>query len=250
MNQNNSVKITAIIAGTVILIAFIGLYLLQGFMPTGKDTISAQGYSSLNVNPDLVTIHFNVETNGTTAKEAKDANSKIIEKLNSDLIALGLNKEEIQTSGFNIYEDIVWEKDKTVSRGYKASHQIEVVLNTSETGMISSVIDVGVDSGALLSWIDFELSPKLQSEYKAQALKEAGEDAKLQAGAIAEGVGKRLGDLVSVSTSDFYYSPWNVYSSRGGEIAMDVAEAKMAVTNIVPGSQDVSARVTVVYKIK
>jgi predicted transposase YbfD/YdcC len=41
------------------------------------------------------------------------------------------------------------------------------------------VIDSGVDAGALLQYINFELSNDKQNEYKAQALREAGEDAKV-----------------------------------------------------------------------
>jgi len=249
MSQNNSVKITWIIAGTVLILALLVVGLFFSLMPASGNTISAQGYSSLKVDPDLVTIYFNIETRGVTAKEAKDANSEILRKMNLALILAGIEKSNIQTQGLNIYEDIVWERDRPVDKGYKASHQIKVVLNASESGLIANVIDVGVDSGALLSWINFELSPRLQSQYKAKALKLAGEDAKLQATAMAEGVEKKLGRLISVSTSDFYYQPWKIYSTRG-EVVMDAIEAKSAVTNIVPGSQDVSARVTVVYKIK
>lgn len=251
MSQNNSVKITGIIAGTIVLITLIWLFALQGLIPQGN-TISAQGYSSLKVNPDLVTVYFNIETKGTTAKEAKDANSEILERMNLALILIGIEKSNIQTQGLQIYEDQVWENDRMVSKGYKASHQIKIVLNISESGLIADVIDAGVDSGALLGYINFNLTPAKQSEFKAQALRLAGEDAKLQATAMAEGVEKRLGSLVSVSTSDFYYQPWNIYSARGemSTMAMDASEAKLAVTNIVPGSQDVSARVTVVYKIR
>lgn len=251
MSQNNSVKITAIIAGTLIFISLVLIYALQGFMPNGSNVISAQGYSSLEVSPDLVTIYFNIETKGTTAKEANSANSVILEEFNTALILVGIEKSNIQTLGLNVYEDTAWENNKLVSKGFKASHQLKIVLNTSESSLIADVIDAGVNSGALLSYINFELTPAKQSEYKAEALRLAGEDAKLQATAMAEGVGKNLGRLVSVSTSDFYYQPWNIYSSRSGDMAAyDVAEAKLAVTNIVPGSQDVSARVTVAYKIR
>jgi uncharacterized protein YggE len=136
------------------------------------------------------------------------------------------------------------------SYGYKASHQIKIVLNTSSTSLISDVIDAGVDSGAMLGWINFELSTKLQNEYKAQALREAGQDARTKGEAIAEGLGKRLGALVSVSTSDFNYQPWNVYSSKEGGMVADASQAKLAVTNIQPGTQEVSAQISVVYKIR
>jgi uncharacterized protein YggE len=123
-------------------------------------------------------------------------------------------------------------------------------MDSSETSKIGEVVDSGVDAGALLQWINFELSNDKQNEYKAQALKEAGQDAKTKATAIAEGLGKRLGDIVSISTSDWGYSPWNLYTASYGGMREDVAMAKQATTNIQPGTQEVTGYVSVVYKIR
>jgi uncharacterized protein len=252
MSEKNAVRITIIISATIIILTLIIGGFFIGFRPVSGNTISAQGYSSLRASPDLVTVHFNIETKGLTAKEAKDANLAIVEKLNLELTRLGIEKRNIQTQSINIYEDQVWEKDRMIKLGYKATHQIKIVLDTNESELISLVIDKGVDSGALISYINFELSPIRQSEYKSEALKLAGEDAKLQAIAIAEGVEKRLGRLVSVSNSDFYYQPWNIYSVKEDRVtsAIDISEAKLAITNISPGDQNIDARVVVIYKIK
>jgi uncharacterized protein YggE len=248
--MEKSVKITLIIVTALVVLALIGTFTIMQLTNLGSNRITTQGYSTINVNPDLVTIFFNIETNGTSAKEAKDSNSLVSDKLVGEMLKLGFDKEEIQTQSLNIYEDQRWENDRMKSYGYKASHQIKIVLNTSSTSLIGDVIDAGVDSGAMLGWINFELSTKLQNEYKAQALKEAGEDAKTKGEAIAEGLGKRLGALVSVSTSDFNYQPWNVYSAREGGMVADAVQAKVAVTNIQPGTQEVSAQISVVYKIR
>ena len=91
------------------------------------------------------------------------------------------------------------------------------------------------------------MSTAKQNEYKAQALKEASEDAKIKAEAIASGLGKTVGKLVSVSSNEFNYQPWPLYNSMAGSTA---ADAKVATTNIQPGQQDVSASVTVVYALR
>ncbi len=251
MSENNSVKIAGIVAVAIIVLALLGYFSLNGIMNANAKTIDAQGYASIKVNPDLVTVYFNAETQGQTATEAKDANSEIVDKMVTSLLKLGIDREEIQTQGFNVYEDQVWENNKYVSKGYKASHQIKVVLNTSATSLIADVIDAGVDSGAMLSYINFELSTEKQNDYKAQALKLAGEDARTKANAIAEGLGMKVGSLVSVSTSDYNYQPWNLYSARA-EISAgaNAQDAKIATTNIVPGSQEVTANLNVVYKLK
>ena len=64
-------------------------------------------------------------------------------------------------------------------------------------------------------------------------------------------LGKKVGDVVSISTSDFNYYPWQMYQSSG---AMDLAssnmEAKRIATSITPSDQDINAQVTVVFRLK
>lgn len=250
--MEKSVKITLIVAVTVLLaIGIIGFGFYKVVNPVSGQVISVDGSSTIKVTPDLVTIHFNVETNGSDAKIAKDANAVIMGELITSMIKLGFDRKDIKTESLNIYPWTEWDGRKSVDKGYKASHQVTVVLNTSDASLVGDVIGAGVDAGALLSYINFELSDAKQSEYKAQALKQAGEDARTKAVAIAEGLGLKVGKKpVSVSTSDYRYTPWNVYSYAGG-VAMDMAksEAQLAVSNIVPGEQTVYGNIQVTHKL-
>jgi uncharacterized protein YggE len=246
--MEKSVKITSIIAGTIILLALIEVLMFNQLLP--GQIISVQGNSVIKVTPDLVSVYFNAETNGTTAKEAKDANALIVDNLITALIKQGFERADITTENLNIYEDTRWENGRYKSYGYKASHQIKVELSTNQADKIGDVIDAGVDAGALLSYINFELSNDKQNEYKTQALREAGQDAQAKAEAIAEGVDKRLGSLVSISTTNWGYSPWNVYSASYGGMAEDAIMAKTATTNVQPGTQEVTANIDVTYKLR
>jgi len=248
MKMENSVKITGIIAVAVILIVVIGINSFSQFNP--RNTITAQGFSEIDVMPDLVTVYFNVETSGDTATEVKDANAEIVDNLIVELIKIGFSRDEIQTSNFNVYPDYEWNNGRRTEKGYKATHNLKVEMSTDESGKIGDVIDAGVDSGALLSYINFELSTELQNTYKAQALEQASQDARIKAESVAKGLDKSLGSLVSVSTSDFNYYPWRAYSMEDSSVGATVEEAKLAATNIQPSEQTVSASVSVVYKIR
>lgn len=126
--------------------------------------------------------------------------------------------------------------------------KIELPTNNSEK--IGQVIDAGVNAGAGISYINFELSQELQNQYKAQAMQLATEDAQTKAQAIATGLDKKLGRLVSVSTSDFGYSPWNLYTAKGVSIEEDAGEAQTATTSITPSEQTIYGQVSVVFKLK
>jgi len=242
--MENSIKITLIIVGTVILLALIGVYSFFQLTPT--QTISVNGEATIKAIPDLVTVYFNVETNSTTAQDAKDRNSEIVDNIINSLIKIGLNRDEIVTENFNVYPWIEWADGRQESKGYKAVHGLKVEISTDKTEKIGQIIDAGVDNGALISYINFELSQEKQNKYKAEALRKAAEDAKIKAESIALGLGRRVGRVYSISSSEFDYYPWGIYAMAE---QFSVAEAKQATTDIQPGEKDISARLSVVYKL-
>ena len=237
--------ITSIIAITLILLALIFLNALSP-SPQGK-TITTQGQSSLEATPELTSIHFNIQTSGDTNKEAKDKNSEILEQVKSSLISQGFQESEIQTTGFNIYQDRDWETGKI--KTYRATHSLIVKSPFQESDKIGKALDAGIDGGASVSYINFELTQETQSTLKAQALEAAAKDARTKAQALARGLDKNLGSLVSASDS-FTYSPWLAYEARGdASVSASSEEIQQATTSINPNDRKISASVTAVYKI-
>jgi len=244
--MEKSVQITAIIVGAVILLAVIGIFVFYDLR--GGTTISTTGQAEINAVPDLISVYFNVQTINLTAKDAKDANAEIVDNILTALIKEGFERKDITTENYNIYPDYTWEDNKQKFNGYRATQTLKVQLSAANKDKAGEVIDAGVDAGALLSYINFELTQESQNTYKAEALKLATEDAKLKAESIAAGVDKEVSSLVSISDSTFDYRPWPIYMAAG-ETA-DISEAKTATTNIQPGEQTISARVSAVFKIK
>ncbi len=249
--MENSIKITAMILGTVIVLSLLGVYLYSQMSPSMTNTVNANGQATVKVTPDVATVYFNVEAKAPTATEAKDKNAEIVDQVITALVKKGFERKQIETQNFNVYKDTQWINGQSVDKGYIATHSIRVELPTSDSDKIGSVIDAGVDAGAQISYINFELSQALQNQYKAQALNLATQDARVKAEAIASGLGKKLGRVVSTSTSDFNYQPWRLYDSAGASAnGMETASmAKEAATNIQPGQQEVFGSVSVVYKL-
>ncbi len=250
--QNNAIVVTSIIAGVVLIIALVALSIFSNAVPNSKNSVTVQGTSSVKANPDLVSVYFNVEANGTTASEAKTGVDNIYNSLHDTLIALGFSESEIQTQNYNVYPNSYW--DSTTQRqktdGYKATQTVTLEFPTNETGKLSSVIDAGVNSGAGISYINFELSPELQNQYKAQALEAASKDARTKAESVASGFNKNVGKLLLVQVDNYYYYPVNVYTAKAsGATAEDVSSAQQAVSNITPSEQDVTATVSATFRL-
>ncbi len=243
--MEKSVKVTLIIAVTAILIVLIGVFAY--FQAKPSTTISVNGDAVIKVMPDLVTVYFNVDTNGASAREAEDKNAEIVDNILTELIKLGFERKEIQTQNFAVYPDYSWEDGTQKLIGYKATHSMKVQISAEDIEKAGDVIDAVVDADALVNFINFELKQETQNQYKAEALKQATEDARIKAESIAQGLGKSLGSIVSISDSSFDYYPWPIYASGG---IKDVAAVREASTSIQPGEQQVAARVSIVYRLR
>jgi len=246
--MEKSIKITSIIVLGVIITTLIITISLNGVFQGQGKTISAEGISSIKAMPDLVSVYFSIETKAKTSENATKLNSEIVEKLKASLVAQGFDENKIQTQSFNVYPNYEWIGGKQVDKGFIATHSLIVEISTNESDKIGKAIDAGVSAGAGISSINFELSQEKQNDYKAEALELAAQDAKIKAQATASGLGNKIGELVSVQTSNFGYYPWNVYSGSGR--MEDAMYAKVASTSITPSEQEVTASVTAVFKLK
>jgi len=244
--MQKSVQITLIVVAAVVVLTVAGFII---FKPSSSsNTIQINGQATAKVSPDLISVYFSVDTKGTTSKAAEDANSAIVEQLKNNIVALGFKESDLTTENYNIYPEYDYSKTPPTSTGYRATHSLKIEVSSSQKDKVSEIIDAGTNAGAGISYINFELSPSLQQSAKIAAIKNASDDARVKAEAIAEGFNKKLGRLVSVSLDSFNYYPWPIYAS--GDIGTTSgAEAKSAVASITPSNQDVSASVTAVYKL-
>ena len=229
----------------IVAILLVGGYLLYNSGPV----VSAQGSSSIKVVPDQVSININVETRNSTAQAAQDQNKIISEKLVENLVKLGFSKDELKFVNYYVSQDYDWNNGNQKIKGYIVSQQL--VIKTGNVTRVPSIVDVVINSGALISYINFEVSDAKQTEYKNQALEQASKDAKTKAQSIAAGQGKRLGRLVSLTNQDYYYpGPLNYYSRASG-VSVDEANsgAIKAATNLAPNEQEITASISAQYKI-
>lgn len=235
--------VVAIIAVAIVAVA---VYLLYNAGPT----VSAQGTSVMKVQPDEVSVYLTIETRNKSAVDAKNANQEISDRVLTELIKLGLDRDEIKFVNYYVNPEYDWSYGRQEIKGYVVSQQAVVKLESFDK--VAEIVDAGIDAGALVSSINFELSQEKQNEYKAKALEAAGEDAKTKAEATARGVGKSLGRLVSVQSENYYYQPWVYYARAGVEEAMVAGEAQKAAATLAslgPQDQEVRADISVLYKM-
>ena len=244
MAMDKSVQKTWIIVGGILVALLLVFAFVNNF--ANPRTISSTGTSTIEVLPDFVVVYFSIDTKGTTANEASNKNSKIVDDMKAALLLEGITEKEIKTINFNVYPNYDYRSGSSVITGYNAQHSLKVELNVDEKEKIGSVIDAGVGAGAGISYINYELNEDNQKKYKVEAIKLATEDARLKAEALAEGAGSSLGSIVSVSSSEWGYVPWMAADSG---TVMEKSGAEIA-TNINPSEQEITATVSATFRIR
>ncbi len=233
-----------ILAGALI----IGIVLIAGYLAVNSSgaVVSARGEGVLEATPDEVSVGLNVMTKNLTAQDAKDAHDKIVDDLMIGLLRAGLEKKDIKVVSYNIYPEYDYTDGRPKQIGFLV--QQDFVVETEDFELVPEIVDAGIEAGALISYINFELSEDKQKEFKASALEEASADAKSKAEATANGLGKKLGSLVSVKNEDFYYGPYPYFAAAEG--AKDSASAREAALNLSPRDIEVRASIVVEYKLR
>jgi uncharacterized protein YggE len=214
-----------------------------------RRTIRVSGVGEVQVRPDLATVQFAVETTGTTAREASEANADAMDAVIRALRGAGVAEEDIRTSGYSLYPEYAMQTREDPNappsiRGYRASNQVSV--RTRDLESVGRLIDAGLAAGAnRMNGVSFEVRDSKAAE--AEALTLAVQSARASAETIAAALGVRLGEVLDASTSS--QPPQPLY--RQMEIAFD-ARASMAAapTPIQPGEQSVYANASVVFAIE
>lgn len=217
-------------------------------------TVSTSGTATTKVQPDKFSVTVGVETNGTTAKEAADRNSDQIAKVIDALKGLGISEDNISTSSYSVYP--VYETKpgadqcimiyppppeclpSNVITGYRASSSLTVTLDADGDLEAGQVIDTAISAGAnTVQGAYFFLSQERQMEVQEGLIQQAIENARQRATIAASAVGMGIDRVKSISLNDVYFPIF----------AKDVSVAQEGGTQILPGQQDVTMTVNVVY---
>lgn len=200
----------------------------------GNGTIQSTGTASVAATPDQAQFTVSVITQGTSAQDAGQQNAaQTTTLINALKSALGTNGS-VQTVGYSISPRYNNASPPAIV-GYTASNTVQVTtFNLSNVG---SLIDTANQAGGTsISGISFGLQNP--DPYVQQALGLAAKQALAHAGAIAGGLGGKVGAVVSAQEGTTY-SPIIASTSP---IAVS--------TPVVTGTVQVTATVTVTVRLQ
>jgi uncharacterized protein YggE len=161
----------------------------------GQVIVSGEG--SVSVPPDQAQIRGGVTTRAKTAKEATDANSKLMTAVTAALIESGIAPKNIQTSHFSLTP--VYSQDPHAEpklTGYSVSNQVSVTIR--QIDKVGDVIDRVIAAGATdVGSIVFQVSDT--SKALDQAREAAVADAQRKAALYAHASGVTLGHVAWIA---------------------------------------------------
>jgi uncharacterized protein len=205
--------------------------------PAPQARVIVSGEGSVNVAPDLAQIQGGVTTRGKTAKEATDANSKLMAAIIAAVSSAGVAPNDIQTSRFSVQPVYVSSQPNTEAKltGFAVSNSVTVTIR--QIAMVSDVLDRLITAGATnVGGVEF-----LHAD-PAKALDQAREaaiaDAKRKAELYAHAAGLTLGGVAWV-TEDSGYAP------VAGLKLMRAAGGMPAPVPIAAGEDRLQVRLTV-----
>lgn len=235
MSRMNRFRTTLLLAGVLLVAAAIAgvaqPHLGRSATPSSGTTITVTGNGTVDATPDRASFDFGVTTNGGTAAEALSRNAAQARAIIAALKKADIGSADIQTTQVSLWPQT--SSNGRVITGYQASNSVQV---TSALGKSGALVDAAVGAGA--NNVD---GPNLDTADKSalynKALKQAIDDAKGKAQAIAAGAGLTLGHLVRVQEGGSA-TPMPLF-------AQDRAAA--ASVPIEAGTQKIQASVTVSY---
>ena len=227
----------------------------DGFNSTMHSTVSTSGTATTKVEPDKFTVTVGVETNGTTAQEAASSNANMSSKVIDALKNLGISENDISTSSYTVYP--IYSQGASTQQpcidiyppppecqpkqnivGYRASNSISVTLDASGDIDAGKVIDTAVQNGAnTVSGAYYFLSQEKQLQVQDDLIRDAIANARHRADIAADAVGMQVTGVQSISLNDVYFPI----------IAREASTAQSTDTQILPGKQEVTMIVNIVY---
>lgn len=208
-------------------------------------TISVTGVGQVAAAADLLLLNLAVETQAVTTSDALAANNKQAAAVLSALKDHGVQERDIQTTQLNI-DPVMAQRDQDDTRpprivGYRVRNGLSAKLR--EIDGAGAVIDATVQAGGdaiRIEGISFSFAEP--SSLLSEARKRAIEDARDRAQQLTDGLGVKLGAVLSVSEPDL----GDVPMARGREFSNFAFAAS---TPILSGESEVTLRINVSYEI-
>ena len=207
--------------------------------------ITVNGTGEVRVSADTAVISLGVNARDKDVLKAQQKVNETIAAIREALVKQGVKEEHINTDYINIYAIYDYKEDQEEIAAYNANSTL--AIKVSEMDSVGSLIDICFAAGAnTLNGISFSASDT--EEAKADAMKNAVEDAKKKAEILAEASGLKITGVRVITEGGVYSYENNVGNIYAKATGMDFAEREEDAGTVVQSAKlIVSATVSVTF---
>ena len=211
----------------------------QQASPEARVIVSGEG--TVSVAPDYAEIRSGVTTRAKTAREATDANSKLMAAVTAALVNSGIEQKDIQTSRFSVQPTYESQGPNTAVKltGFSVSNQVSVTIR--QIAKVGEVLDRLLTAGATdvgnIEFLHSDISKALD-----QARQAAFTDAQRKAELYAHAAGLTLGPVAWITEDSGSIPPVAMKALR-------TTGGMPATVPIAAGEDTLRARITVGFDI-
>lgn len=210
-----------------------------GFPPT--NTITVSGTGTAYGEPDVAYVELGVEEVNENLGDAFSSTADAMNAVIEALVELGIARDDIQTTGVNVFPEDRWDPQTGTSTGrvYRVRNTVRVTVR--EIGQIESVITTAVEAGANTIYnLNFGIDDPSALEQEARV--NAVEDARARAERLAEALGVTVGEPVIITeVLQGGGIPFARFEGMGGA-GLDLASQPVS-----PGQLGVSVQVQITF---
>jgi len=231
------------------LVPALALAFLLVASPTGllaqETTMNVSGSAYVEVAPDRARISFAVETEHEGAREAGEANARLMDRVITALRGTGIPDLRIETSGYSLTPRYAPRSGNEPQRiaGYTARNTVEVIVD--DVDAVGRLVDTALAAGAnRVAGMGFEIRDT--EPHRQEALRRAVATARGEAEAMAEALGMRLGSPMTIQGGADFPQPRSMFRA---DMGMAMAAMEAVPTPVEAGLQRVSANVSIQYRL-
>jgi uncharacterized protein YggE len=241
MTVSRAVTTSAVRAGLLaacVLAAAMPAKAQQPPPPPAGVIVSGEG--SVSVPPDYAEIISGVTTNAKTAKEATDANSKLMAAVDAALLNAGIAQNDIQTSRFSVAPVYGPPQPNGTPKlvGFSVANQLSIrIRQIAQVGaVLDSLIAAGATNAGSVQFLHSDTSKALD-----QARQAAIADARRKAEIYAQAAGLALGRVAWITEEPAFAPPLPYGAPR--------ALSAAAAVPIAAGEDTLRVQVTVGFEV-
>lgn len=213
----------------IVSFALVFVFSAQNSFADDKKTsvISLSGTGSVSIAPDMAVISFGVVKEAKTARAALDENNKAMASILKAMEDKGIEKKDLQTSGFNIQPKYFYPKRKSNGEqpapeitGYIVSNNLTIRIREIEKAgeILDLSVTLGINSGGNIQFTNSDTTAVLK-----QARIKAVKDALEKAQTLVQAAGVELGDILNISENSSRPRPVGIAQARSLSVQEDAS---------------------------